>query len=91
MIEARITGLTIETEHLTAKVVVDENNERAYIIGWKSGTVMMRFTQDDLDKIGAEYSKIDILAGTALYNQQSVIDKKKIEEMDRVVKEWINK
>lgn len=88
---ARITGLTIETEHLTAKVVVDENNEREYIVGWKSGTMMMRFTQDDLDKIGAEYSKIDILAGTALYNQHSVIDKKKIEDMDRFVEEWSNK
>ena len=91
MIEAKITGLTIETEHLTAKVIVDENNERDYIIGWKSGTMMMRLTQDDLDKIGAEFSKIDILAGTALYNQQSVIDKKKIEDMERLVKEWSNK
>lgn len=80
MKEARITGLTIETEHLTARVVIDESNERDFLLGWKCGTSILRLTQDDLEKIVEEISQIDQTACLAMYNQPSAADRKMLEE-----------
>lgn len=84
MKEARITGLTIETEHLTAKVMVAADNERDYVLGWKCGTSMMRMTQEDLAGLGAEIAQIEQVACVALYHQPSAEDRKMIAELEKL-------
>lgn len=84
MSEARITGLTIETKNLTARVMVAADNERDYVLGWKCGTSMMRMTQEDLAGIGAEIAQIEQAACLALYHQPSAADRKMIEGLEKL-------
>lgn len=75
---ARITNLTIETERLTARVMVAEDNERDYILGWKSGTSMLRMTEDDMTALAGELSEIRVAAKVTLIGSQPTAEERKM-------------
>lgn len=67
---ARITGLTIETNDLSARVMVEPDNEHSYLIGFRAGTSMLRITEKDLWKLHEQIDCIGHATIIALLSQE---------------------
>lgn len=67
---ARITGLTIETNDLSARVMVEPDNEHSYQISFRAGTSMLRITEKEIWRLHEQFECIGNAAIIALYSQE---------------------